>query len=229
MSTKPVTIPRWANVSGALVTPASGKLDIGTLPGERPPAQYDNWFKKWTGDWLQYLSDASFTGGVTVDTLTSTAGITLSVNQNVTVSGTGAYKRGQRTRKITARTGTASANNSFTSNWNPAALSNSCAVPLTVDSGERILSVTAHVACGATDVFQLGVFRVQPASLGTTQLGTNQHSVNHSNAIEDIVVSGLTELTTAADEYNYVALLSVTAYGAGSLTFWGIDLVTDIP
>jgi hypothetical protein len=119
VSTKPVTVPRWANVSGSLITPSSGKLDVGFVTAERPPAQYLNWLLKWNGDWAQYLSDAAFqgastfnstlgvtglitaTGGMTAAALiTANAGMTAGANQHVTVSGTGRFKHGSKTISV---------------------------------------------------------------------------------------------------------------------------------
>lgn len=53
---KPSTLPRWATDGAAqIVEPTSGKKDIGHVPGERPPAQYENWFKNSTWEWLDYV------------------------------------------------------------------------------------------------------------------------------------------------------------------------------
>lgn len=52
---QPTTQPRWANNGGVLVQPASGKLDIGWLPGELPPGQYMNWWMNLVYLWVQYL------------------------------------------------------------------------------------------------------------------------------------------------------------------------------
>jgi hypothetical protein len=60
--TRPLTFPRWADAGGAIVVPTSGKLDIGFVPGERPPAQYVNWFQNLDYQWLQYL-DGQVGGG----------------------------------------------------------------------------------------------------------------------------------------------------------------------
>lgn len=59
---RPPALPRWADVAGAIVTPTSGKLDIGYVPGERPPAQYENWNKNLVYKWIGYL-DANLGGG----------------------------------------------------------------------------------------------------------------------------------------------------------------------
>lgn len=62
MGAKPSTLPRWANVGGAIVVPSSGKLDVGWVSAERPPAQYLNWYQNLVYLWVVFL-DAFFTNG----------------------------------------------------------------------------------------------------------------------------------------------------------------------
>ena len=81
---RPATLPRWADVSGAIVVPTSGKLDVGFVAGERPPAQYLNWDLNLIYQWIAYLSNQNggqksvpITGGeytnLTVQTIKLTA------------------------------------------------------------------------------------------------------------------------------------------------------------
>lgn len=65
MSTKPTVLPRWGEAAGSTgvpgpneTTPASGKLDIGWVPGEEPPAGYLNWTQRVTYDWVQFIDDS---------------------------------------------------------------------------------------------------------------------------------------------------------------------------
>jgi hypothetical protein len=62
MSTKPVTLPRWANVGGDIVTPLTGKQDIGWVEGEDPPAPYFNWLFYNLYKWAEYLNDGALSG-----------------------------------------------------------------------------------------------------------------------------------------------------------------------
>lgn len=62
--TKPTTLPRWGEIAGSQgvvganeVEPASGKKDTGWVPGEEPPAEYFNWWKRLVYDWIQYIND----------------------------------------------------------------------------------------------------------------------------------------------------------------------------
>lgn len=56
---KPTVKPRWASTVTADPTryfePPSGKKDIGWDVGERPPAQYENWLRGTTNDWIDWL------------------------------------------------------------------------------------------------------------------------------------------------------------------------------
>lgn len=55
--TRPSSLPRWADVGGAIVVPSSGKLDVGHVPAERSPAQYENWWKNLAYQHLAYLDE----------------------------------------------------------------------------------------------------------------------------------------------------------------------------
>jgi len=57
MATKPTVLPRWANVGADVVTPASGKQDIGWVSQERPPAEWQNWLSLHAYNWLAWLDD----------------------------------------------------------------------------------------------------------------------------------------------------------------------------
>jgi DNA-binding beta-propeller fold protein YncE len=59
MTAKPNTKPRWATDAGAdLVTPSSGKQDLGYAEGEMPPAPEQNWLHRHTYEWLNWLDGA---------------------------------------------------------------------------------------------------------------------------------------------------------------------------
>jgi len=62
MGAKPGSLPRWADVGGAIVTPSSGKLDKGWVTAERPPAQYLNWYQNLVYLWVVFIN-AFFTRG----------------------------------------------------------------------------------------------------------------------------------------------------------------------
>lgn len=76
---KPTVIPRWANVGGSIVTPPSGKLDVGWLAGEKPPAQYENWKGYYTFKWIEWIdsifgssgNNLTLPGTIACDTLTA--------------------------------------------------------------------------------------------------------------------------------------------------------------
>lgn len=63
MATKPTKLPRWATApdAGDVVEPfesgATGSKDKGFKTGYKPPAQWENWLKNITYQWIQYLDD----------------------------------------------------------------------------------------------------------------------------------------------------------------------------
>ncbi len=63
MATKPVAgLPRWADTVTAdpkrVSTPTSGKLDVGYAGSEKPAAQFLNWFKNLTYQWLGWAEES---------------------------------------------------------------------------------------------------------------------------------------------------------------------------
>lgn len=56
MPAKPGTLPRWADVSGTIVEPPSGKKDVGWVGGEQPPAGWLNWLFNTIHLWASYLN-----------------------------------------------------------------------------------------------------------------------------------------------------------------------------
>ncbi len=56
---RPSAYPRWADVSGDIVEPTSGKKDVGWVAGEKPPAQYFNWILKNIYDWVVHFDRGS--------------------------------------------------------------------------------------------------------------------------------------------------------------------------
>lgn len=64
---KPASLPRWADVSGDIVEPTSGKKDVGWVADEEPPAQYFNWLLNLTYQWLEYVDGNSFEGNFTFE------------------------------------------------------------------------------------------------------------------------------------------------------------------
>lgn len=53
---KPMQLPKWADGAGAaIVEPTEGQKDLGWVPGQKPPAQYFNWWKRLVYQWVAYL------------------------------------------------------------------------------------------------------------------------------------------------------------------------------
>lgn len=62
MATKPATTPRWADVGGDIVEPATGKKDVGWAAGERPANSFFNWLLNLIYLWMLYLRDGVMKG-----------------------------------------------------------------------------------------------------------------------------------------------------------------------
>ena len=89
---KPTLKPRWASTVTAdptrYVEPPSGKKDIGWDVGERPPAQYENWLRGTTGQWIDWLdtfesTPHTWTAGQTFAPATAEPAITVEYNPAV--------------------------------------------------------------------------------------------------------------------------------------------------
>lgn len=63
---KPTTIPRWADTSGNVVEPSSGKKDAGWLVQEKAISSWENWKAKLIGDWVKWI-DERLADGATKD------------------------------------------------------------------------------------------------------------------------------------------------------------------
>ena len=58
MATKPASLPEFASGGAAAVTaPTAAKKLLGWVVGEKPPAQYLNWWQELVYNWTQYLDD----------------------------------------------------------------------------------------------------------------------------------------------------------------------------
>lgn len=52
---RPGTAPTWAN-TGSKTDPGGGKRALGWIAGEKPPAQFFNWWQGLVGDWINALA-----------------------------------------------------------------------------------------------------------------------------------------------------------------------------
>lgn len=170
----------------------------------------------------------------------------LSNNSNITLNGTGKYKRGTRTRFIPAIVGdkTSNENGVYDSNtiggshWSglqyfgTRQLGDDLIIPIVLEEGERLTQVVGYVQNGTTTVTTMKVWRATPvvgvAISGTwTQLGSTQSSTNHTNIVEALTVSGLTDDITTTLRHHYAefghSAFSIFGY------ILGIQVTTTIP
>lgn len=89
---KPTLKPRWASTVTAdparYFEPPAGKKDIGWDTGERPPAQYENWLRGTTSQWIDWLdtfesTPHTWTAGQTFAPATAEPAITVEYNPAV--------------------------------------------------------------------------------------------------------------------------------------------------
>lgn len=153
---KPTTVPTWDNAG---IDPGPSKQADGWAAGERPPADTFNWLFHWLGLWADYLDagalDGNFsvsgtlavTGATTATGLvTANNGVTLAANKDVTVSGTGDYKHGDKVLTLAPIgnvTGTVAWD--FTNSWLGAGAAGTCVVPVPVKVGDRLKTITGRI------------------------------------------------------------------------------------
>lgn len=252
MSVKPGSLPRWADVGGAIVVPPSGSLDVGHVAGSQPLNSYENWYKNLVYLWTQYLSDGNLTGNHTITgslavsaLITATGGVTAAINQHMAVSGTGAFKRGVRVR----RQGTAAAS------WEDSALTTAVAKnsllnqgritftpannnqrlqwTIPVMQGERLTSVGVIMRADASTTFQVKVFKfsVVLGAAGTptaTQIGATSTFTGTASLFWTLVgPTGLTELGDANSDNIYEVQVTCNPVSSGAVL--GCIDVTDVP
>jgi hypothetical protein len=114
---KPTLKPRWATTVTAdptrYVEPPAGKKDIGWDVGERPPAQYENWLRGTTGQWIDWLdtfesTPHTWTATQTFTPSTAVPGVILGYNSATDTANETpslAFKAGSSTRGIIDRLG----------------------------------------------------------------------------------------------------------------------------
>jgi hypothetical protein len=174
MAAKPGSVPRWANVGGAIVIPPDGKKDVGWVAGEKPPAQYLNWFQNLDFQWLDYLNDGDLEGDHSIDgnvsttgtleadgLITGNAGVVAALDQDMEVSGAGRYRHGSQFLQIAGGEG-------FGQNVTVAgageagsmilgALTDILYIPIRIPSGKRIISISAIVTDNLTGATQISM------------------------------------------------------------------------
>ena len=219
---KPNSVFAWAT-SGPITVPTAGKIAAGFAPGERAAAQYINYLAQGAGQWhtwLDSLFDAS-------------TNLTLPNNSNITLSGTGALKRGSRVRHISAMAGRQIAGTAMTLDvthdyWATTAANNVLRIPIHVDQGERITQVQCRVTDAGTDVITMKIWRsdLSGTNASRTQLGSSADSVGATGALETLSVTGLTEVV-GTQFYQYFAEFTCTYSAGGNIS--GLYVTTDVP
>ncbi len=252
MSAKPSTLPRWADVGGAIAVPSSGRRDTGYTPGFKPLHDEDNWYRNLVYQWIVWLNDGNVAlNNITCADLTATGNTLLgnAVGDTCAVSGpltVGTTLTAGSAIKATdflftstqtlyfsaADTGAPSANAptysvSHTTGvavWNFTATTQLLATPLSrLRVGDRIISF--GLRANTTPSLQLEMkLWFNNAALATTQVGT---TLTHSNTAGDVSQTLGAPRTIAAGE-SFHATLGGTA-AATTVTLLDVFVVIDRP
>ena len=54
---KPTIVPNWATTTGNIAVPSAGRRNDGWLTNEKPPSDIENWNKRTTGEWLEWIDE----------------------------------------------------------------------------------------------------------------------------------------------------------------------------
>jgi hypothetical protein len=153
----------------------------------------------------------SSTLGVT-GLITATAGLTAAANQHVTVSGTGKFKHGTKTRTVAAAAGRAE-NGSPAYDalgvWGAAGGTDVVDFPVQMAVDERITTVFASVNDTGGTSCTAKLYRLNLTTGGISQIGSTGSS--SGTGWQYITISGLTEDVTA--EYSYFVRVQAGAAG----------------
>jgi hypothetical protein len=215
MATKPTDpVPRWADTVSSDTTrvsePVSGKKDVGFETGEKPAAQFINWFFLRAYEWLGWAEDS-------IDDLEAGAHVA------------------ERVKMIHASAGQADpADWLVGADYAESVATNSyVAFPVALNVGDRIKRVDVYVrATTGASVIDAKVWSVAPLAPGSgaaalltpTQVGSTA-SGTADNTHQTLSITGLTHTITATG-YVYVSVFS----GTGSTKYvYGVKVTYDHP
>jgi hypothetical protein len=239
---RPGSQPVWATnanyVGGpavgtpSCVAPSTSAQQEGWEPGVEPGAQNQNWYQNLVYQWIAWLAAGvldgtwQFTGSVTFD-----VGLTIAANQNITLSGTGLYKRGARERKFMSfgvlggsaiYTGATSAapaiKFSANNDW--------AYCPIVVEQGETITEVGMVVNEDATQTVSVELYKMN--SLGGGVVGGSASSSTGALLDQRISVTGLSETVSSGDNTAYCIRLLGTSAATSELVITSLYIVTSI-
>jgi len=193
MSTKPDKLPRWADISGDIVEPNSGKKDTGWVDDEEPANEFFNWLQYYNYLWAQYLNDGDLDGDITID-------------GNLEI--TGEFYHGDIEEDIPVTwvngavgdaAGTVSSGSSYYS-------SGSIAVTIPKRTGRRLKSVKVKCVDNGNNDITLTVYKQTLTSGGVpgtpSSLGTATTTGIENTNVNDLSVTGLTETFASNTKYS---------------------------
>ncbi len=173
---KPTTLPVWNTSAGNRVAPSGGKQASGYSLGDIPVSGNLNWWKNLVYQWVLWLD------GI----LTADGGVTALANQDITVSGTGAYNHGDITVNLppSALSGSGGALTGTTSPYWLTSGSGAarCALPF-LKPGDRIKSYAfQRYGDGSADITACDILLFNDALDPTVSTGVEASSVSNPSA-----------------------------------------------
>jgi hypothetical protein len=236
---KPASTPWWANVGGAIVAPSAGELDVGHVTAERPPAQYENWWKNLMWQWSEYLKDGAMSGAFTFDSpvaiegtvtiagaLSLASSLTMAVSQHVVISGTGRYKHGTYSQSIGAAAFDINTGGTVTRSAGGCALSAGVLwAPIMLPIGARVSAIRVYLIDNATGPTRMALQFWRVAAGAQTTIATSSQSLGNATE-QSIAVTGLSPDIESGKFYQLVASI---ATGAASCTVRGAGVDYSMP
>jgi hypothetical protein len=227
VSAKPASLPIWATAVGAQITePNLAKKQQGHLGGEPFFGDYDNWYKHLVYLWTQYLSDGQLSGGLSIEGETAVTGGGLTVEDSI-AAGLDVFYSTPRRRHLPALAGKIVSGVNDGSRWSDTQgtwlgqIGEILQIPLAVEQGDRISSVSARVL-EVVDHVSMRLWRMDANSTSPTrtQIGATQTSVG-GGIHETLTISGLAE-NVPAGFVNYYIEFTVTNDGGGGVQVFAV-------
>lgn len=222
MSTKPSAgqLPTFDTALTNTTAITGGHQTSGFANNEIPTAAEINTLFAFLYLWCKYLSDGAFQGAVSFDT-----DITLAANINMILSGTGKYKRGVRTTKVSAAAGLLLGGATATGpTVSLQAVGRAVMYMIPSTDGERITSISVTSAPGTSGSQTLIVYVNDPVG-GLIQVGSTVNSTG--TALQTMTLGSLNLDIFATDKKSYCAIVQQATGTLGSA--YEFEWTTTIP
>lgn len=224
---KPTTLPRWNTDGTNRTAPSSGKMDTGFILNDKPTSGNFNWILYYIYSWLLWLDGL----------LTTNGGFTALANQDITVSGTGAFKHGDMVLQIAAADGQTDGVRTNTSNywqfnaggagipdhWTMVGNGGAVYFPVQLKVGDRIKSVKWYIRDTSSHTMNMQLFG---GPIGTTNVVVAQTS-GGTGSNQTLTSSSVTT-TIAAGSFYSIEIKNNDTTGTDH-RIYGIEVTYDHP